>query len=93
MIALLENADAMFLAAVVPVLIAQLFSIRQGRKTSHAALEAAQQLKSNGGSSMYDLAQRMERKLDRLHQRHDELAERIYLIEDHVTLPRKRPKP
>ena len=84
----LGAAEATVLAAVVPVLVVQAVQLWQGRKTRVLSKAAADQWKPNGGSSLYDLSARVERKLDRLHERHDQLAERIYLIEDYVTKPK-----
>lgn len=79
MLAVLSQADATFLAAFVvgvPAIIAAVSSYRNGK-----------QLKPNGGSSARDSLDRLERKVDGLHARHDELASRMTAVEDYITDP------
>lgn len=79
MLAVLSQADATFLAAFIvgiPAIIAAVSSYRNGK-----------QLKPNGGSSARDSLDRLERKVDGLHARHDELSERLTAVEDFITDP------
>lgn len=83
-------AEGTVLAAVIPVLIVQAVQVWQSVRASKAAKVSAAELRPNGGKSMRDAIDRMERKVDRMHDRHDTLAERIYLLEDFITKPRER---
>jgi hypothetical protein len=84
----LGAAEATVLAAVVPVLVVQAVQVWQGHQARQQGKAAAEQFKPNGGSSLRDAVDRLEYKVDKLHDRHDHLADRILLIEDHVTKPR-----
>lgn len=86
----LSAPEGAVLAAVIPVLIVQLVQVVQQRSAGKQTKAAAEQLRPNGGSSLRDAVDRMERKVDRMHDRHDTLAERIYLLEDYITKPRER---
>jgi hypothetical protein len=84
----LGTAEATVLAAVVPVLVVQAVQVWQGRRAHQSAKSAAEQFKPNGGSSLRDAVDRLEYKVDKLHDRHDHLSGRITLIEDHITKPK-----
>lgn len=84
----LGTAEATVLAAVVPVLVVQAVQVWQAIRARKQHEATAQQFKPNGGSSLRDGFDRLEFKVDQLHDRHDQLDERILLIEDHVTKPR-----
>jgi len=84
----LGTAEATVLAAVVPVLVVQAVQVWQAMQARKQSKAAAEQFRPNGGSSLRDAVDRLEFKLDKLHDRHDHLADRILLIEDHVTKPR-----
>jgi hypothetical protein len=87
---MLGSGDATVLAAVVPVIIIQSVAIYQSRKLRQDSKSLAAEVRPNGGSSLRDAIDRMERMMDRLHERHDRLTERIYLIEDTVTYIRRK---
>lgn len=90
MTAWISSADATVLAAVVPVVIIQSVALYQSRKARLDSKVLAAEVRPNGGSSLRDAIDRMERMMDRLHERHDRLTERIYLIEDTVTHLRRK---
>lgn len=83
-------AEGTVLAAVIPVLIVQAVQVWQSVRASKTAKASVAELRPNGGKSMRDAIDRMERKVDRMHDRHDHLAQRIYLLEDFITKPRER---
>lgn len=83
-------AEGTVLAAVVPVLIVQAVQVWQQVRASKAAKSSAAELRPNGGASLRDAIDRLEHKVDRLHDRHDHLSGRITLIEDYVTNPREQ---
>ena len=85
----LDAATGTVLAAVIPVVIIQAVQLWQGRKVRQETRQTAEQYKPNGGSSLRDAIDRLEQMVRRRHERHDTLAERIYLIEDHVTRPKE----
>jgi cytochrome c-type biogenesis protein CcmH/NrfG len=85
----LDAATGTVLAAVIPVVIIQAVQLWQGRKVRQETRQTAEQYKPNGGSSLRDAIDRLEQMVRRLHDRHDTLAERITLIEDHVTRPKE----
>jgi len=85
----LDAATGTVLAAVIPVVIIQTVQLWQGRKVRQETRQTAEQYKPNGGSSLRDAVDRVETAVRRLHDRHDRLAERITLIEDHVTRPKE----
>ena len=86
----LGTAEATVLAAVVPVLVVQAVQVWQSVRAHRSSKAAAEQFKPNGGSSLRDAVDRLEQMVRRLHERHDTLNERIYMIEDHVTRPKER---
>ena len=86
----LSSAEATVLAALLPVLVVQLVALHQNRQVKQATKAAAEQYRPNGGSSLRDAVDRLEQMVRRLHERHDTLNERIYMIEDHVTRPKER---
>ena len=84
----LGTAEATVLAAVVPVLVVQAVQVWQSVRADKSSKAAAEQFKPNGGSSLRDAVDRLEFKVDKLHDRHDALSGRITLIEDHITKPK-----
>lgn len=86
----LSDADAVVLAAVVPVVIGTAYNAWQARLAAKTAKQTSSEYRKNGGSSLRDAIDRVEDSVTRLHHRHDELASRITLIEDHVTTPKGR---
>jgi len=104
-IGVLSDADALFLAAVVPVIGGIGYSIwqnHQSRKASADAAKAAKLLadefKPNGGSSAKDALNRLEKSVSALHVGQDELRagqadlrQRIVAVEDYVTNPKQHP--
>lgn len=80
----MDMALAGVLAAVLPVLIVQTVSIWQTKQVRQATKQTAEQWRPNGGTSLRDAIDRSEQMLRRLHERHDHLAERVSVIEDHV---------
>jgi len=86
----LSDADAVVLAAVVPVVIGTAYNAWQARAAAQCAKQTSSEYRKNGGSSLRDAIDRVEESVGRLHHRHDELATRITLIEDHVTTPKGR---
>lgn len=86
----LSAPEGAVLAAVIPVLVVQAVQVWQSVRASKQSKATVEQLRPNGGSSLRDAVDRMERKVDRMHDRHDTLAERIYLLEDYITKPRER---
>lgn len=90
MTGILTGSDATVLAAVIPVVIIQAVTVYQSRKVRQDSRAVVAEVRPNGGSSLRDAVDRMERMMDRLHERHDRLTERIYLIEDTVTRIRRK---
>lgn len=84
----LGTAEATVLAAVVPVLVVQGVQVWQSVRAHKSSKAAAEQFKPNGGRSLRDAVDRLEHKVDKLHDRHDALSARITLIEDHITKPK-----
>lgn len=84
----LTDAEAVVLAAVVPVVIGNAYSVWATLTTKRSVKATSDQVRPNGGSSLRDAVDRVENAVRRLHERHDKLNERIYLIEDHVTRPK-----
>ena len=84
----LGTAEATVLAAVVPVLLVQTVQVWQAVQARKQHKSTAEQLRPNGGASLRDAVDRLEHKVDRLHDRHDHLSGRITLIEDHITKPK-----
>jgi hypothetical protein len=79
MVAVFSQPDAIVwaaFAAVIPATVAAVLSYLNGRK-----------LRENGGSSPVDAINRIEKSVNGLHKRHDELAARIDQLEDFVTNP------
>ena len=85
----LGTAEATVLAAVVPVLVVQAVQVWQNVRSNRNQRAACEQLVPNGGASLRDAVDRLEHKVDRLHDRHDHLSGRITLIEDHITKPKE----
>ena len=84
----LGTAEATVLAAVVPVLVVQAVQLWQGVHARRQTKATCAEFKPNGGSSLRDAVDRLEFKVDALHDRHDHLSGRITLIEDHITKPK-----
>lgn len=96
MIAVLSDADALFLAAAVPVIGGVGFSIWQNHQSRKASVEAAKaarllagEFKPNGGSSTKDALDRLEKSVTGLHAGQADLRQRIVAVEDHITNPKK----
>ena len=85
----LGTAEATVLAAVVPVLVVQAVQVWQNVRSNRTQRAACEQLVPNGGASLRDAVDRLEHKVDKLHDRHDHLQSRITLIEDHITKPKE----
>ena len=84
----LGTAEATVLAAVVPVLVVQAVQVWQSVRAHKSSKATCAEFKPNGGSSLRDAVDRLEFKVDKLHDRHDALSGRIMLIEDHITKPK-----
>ena len=84
----LGTAEATVLAAVVPVLVVQGVQVWQAVQAHRQTKATCAEFKPNGGSSLRDAVDRLEFKVDALHDRHDSLSGRITLIEDHITKPK-----
>ena len=84
----LGTAEATVLAAVVPVLLVQGVQVWQAVQARRQTKATCAEFKPNGGSSLRDAVDRLEFKVDALHDRHDHLSGRITLIEDHITKPK-----
>lgn len=80
----LDVGTGAVLAATLPVLIVQTVSIWQTKQVRQTTRQTAEQWRPNGGTSLRDAIDRSEQMLRRLHDRHDHLAERVSVIEDHV---------
>ena len=80
----LDVATGAVLAATLPVLIVQSVSVWQTRQVRKQTKQTVEQYRPNGGTSLRDAIDRSEQMLRRLHDRHDHLAERVSVIEDHV---------
>lgn len=80
----MDAGTSVVLAALLPVLVVQAVQVWQARQMRAETKVAAQELRPNGGTSARDLLDRAERKIDRLHERHDSLVERVAVIEDRV---------
>ena len=96
MIAILSNADALFLAAAVPVIAGIGYNIWQNSQARKAADEAktaaqlaAKEFKPNGGSSMRDSLDRLEKSVHGLHDGQANLSQRLGAVEDYITNPEK----
>jgi hypothetical protein len=85
----LSTAESTVIAAVVPVLVVQGVQIWQATQARKQSKATSAQLVPNGGSSLRDAVDRLEHKVDGLHDRHDHLSSRITLIEDHITRPKE----
>jgi hypothetical protein len=85
----LTDPEAVVLAAVLPVVIGTIYSAWQARRTQAAIKTAASEYRPNGGATLRDAIDRVEASVERLHVRHDHLSDRITLIEDHVTTPKR----
>lgn len=84
----LTDAEAVVLAAVVPVVIGTGYNVWAAVTTKKSVRQTSAEVRPNGGASLRDAIDRVETTLKRLHERHDKLAERLYLIEDYVTRPK-----
>tara|TARA_R110000868_G_scaffold182891_1_gene424051 strand:+ start:234 stop:533 length:300 start_codon:yes stop_codon:yes gene_type:complete len=91
----LSNADALFLAAAVPVIGGIGYNIWQNHQARAAADLLAAEFKPNGGSSTKDALNRLEKAVGALHVGQDslragqaDLRQRIVAVEDYVTKPK-----
>jgi hypothetical protein len=105
MIGVLSDADALFLAAAVPVIGGIGYSIWQNHQSRKASVDAAaaakllaDEFKPNGGSSTKDALNRLEKAVAGLHVGQDDLRagqadlrQRIVAVEDYVTNPKRQP--
>ena len=92
----ITDAEAVVLAATLPVVIGTVYSAWQSRQANLAARRTHNEYRPNGGATIRDAIDRVEASVDGLrtsvdglHHRHDQLSARITAIEDHVTAPRK----
>lgn len=85
----LTDAEAVVLAATLPVVIGTIYSAWQARQAAVVAKRTSSEYRPNGGATIRDAIDRVESSIEKLHQRHDHLSSRITAIEDHVTTPRK----
>ena len=69
----LSNADALFLAAAVPVIGGIGYNIWQNHQARTAADLLAAEFKPNGGSSIKDVLNRLEKTVGALHAGQDDL--------------------
>ena len=86
----LTDAEAVVLAAVVPMLIGTVYNAWQAKQAARTVKQTAGEYRKNGGSSLRDAIDRVEESVVGLHRRHDDLSTRMTLIEDHVTTPKGR---
>lgn len=82
MIALLSDTDARVILGLMVAIPATLSAV-----AAIYAAKANAKLKRNGGSTPADAINRIEASVDRLHQRHDLLSNRLDQLEDYVTNP------
>jgi len=103
MVGVLSDADALFLAAAIPVIGGVGYNIWQNHQARKAAIDAksaadllALEFKPNGGSSTKDALNRLEKSVHALHVGQDDLRagqadlrQRIVAVEDYVTNPKR----